>query len=201
MAAQRVVPGLVAAALLVGGCGTATHSENGSTGAAQAIPPALARQSRPIGHGPAFAPPARGPVLGRCRPVLGRRVGVHVEVFAANRVVLVAAGIGVRGPVRRLEGRISAARCFGELVTLEPTGVVLLAPGTRATVADLFRSWGRPLGPRRLLSFTGRVRVYLGGRRVREPAGRVSLTPHGEIVLEVGPYVPPHASYHFPPGA
>jgi hypothetical protein len=28
----------------------------------------------------------------------------------------------------------------------------------------------------------------------------VPLTPHAEIVLEVGPHVPPHASYTFPPG-
>ena len=214
MAAERVIArrrgggartapaaGVAAAVLLIGGCGTTSHSGTGSPAAAQAIPPGLARESRPIGRGRAFAPPARGPVLGPCRPGLGRRVGVHVEVFAADRVVLVAAGIGVRGPVRRLEGRITAARCFGELVTLEPTGVVLLAPGTRATVADLFRSWGRPLGPGRLLSFAGRVRVYVAGRRVREPAGRVALTPRGEIVLEVGPYVPPHAGYRFPPGA
>ena len=200
MAAQRVVPGLVAAAVLVG-CGTTTPPGNRPSAAVQAIPPALARQSRPIGRGPAFDPPARGPILGRCRPALGPRVGVHVEVFAADRVVLVAAGIGVRGPVRRLEGRITAARCFGELVTLEPTGVVLVAPGTRATVADLFRSWGRPLATGRLLSFTGRVRAYVAGRRVGGAAGRVALTPHAEIVLEVGPFVPPHAAYHFPPGS
>lgn len=165
------------------------------------IPPALARESRPIGRGAAFAPPARGPVLGRCRAQLGPRTGVHVEVFAADRVVLVAAGIGVRGPARYVEGRIAGAGCFGALVTLEPTGVVLMTPGTRATVADLFRSWGRPLGADHVLGFAGHVRVYVGGRRVPGPPGRVPLTPHGEIVLEVGPYVPPHAAYQFPPGS
>ena len=69
---------------------------------------------------------------------LGPRDGVHVEVFAANRVVLVAAGIGVRGPVTRSAGRITGARCYGDLVTLEPTGVVLTRPGAHLTVADLF---------------------------------------------------------------
>lgn len=208
MAAVRLRPVVAAATLLVlgtAGCGGRAEPRPAgartAAAAAQAIPPALARESRPIGHGAAFAPPAQGPVLGACRPALGRRAGVHVEVFAADRVVLVAAGIGVRGPIQRLEGRITGARCFGELVTLEPTGVVLLAPGTHATVGDLFQSWGRPLGARRLLSFTGRVRVYVAGHRVPGPAGRVALTPHAEVVLEVGPYVPPHAGYHFPPGA
>jgi hypothetical protein len=28
----------------------------------------------------------------------------------------------------------------------------------------------------------------------------VVLARHAEIVLEVGPHVPPHPAYHFPPG-
>jgi hypothetical protein len=194
---------LAVAALAVAGCGSAmrSHAGTGARPAAAAIPAALARESRPIGRGPAFAPPSRGPVLGACRPGLGRRAGVHVEVFAANEVVLVAAGIGARPPLARSAGRIAGARCFGELVTVEPTGVVLLRPGARPTVADLFRSWGQPLTVDRLASFSGRVRVYVGGRRRLGAAGAVPLTPHAEIVLEVGPYVPPHAAYHFPPGS
>jgi hypothetical protein len=191
------------AAVAVGGCGSAARSDgrSGATSAAAAIPAALARESRPIGAGRAFHPPARGPILGACRPGLGRRVGVHVEVFAANKVVLVAAGIGARPPFRRSAGRITAARCFGALTTIEPTGVVLLRPGARFTAADLFRSWGEPLTAGRVASFSGRVRVYVGGRRRAGPPGAVPLTPHAEIVLEVGPYVPPHRAYNFPPGS
>jgi hypothetical protein len=188
------------ASLAAAGCGSATRAHQAHQ-APGGIPAALARESRPIGRGPAFAPAATGPVLGPCRPGLGRRVGVHVEVFAANRVVLVAAGIGARSPLRRSEGRITGARCFGALVTLEPTGVVLVAPGARLTVSALFRSWGQPLSAHRLASFHGPVRVYVGGRRrPGSPAG-VPLRPHAEIVLEVGPYVPPHSSYQFPPGS
>jgi hypothetical protein len=137
---------------------------------------------------------------GACRAPLGRRDGVHVELFAANRVVLVAAGIGVRGPVTRSGGRITRARCYGDLVTLEPTGVVLTRPGAALTLADLFRAWGRPLSARRLLSFTGPVTVFVDGQRRPGPPGGVRLSRHGEIVLEVGPHVPPHPAYHFPPG-
>jgi hypothetical protein len=128
-----------------------------------------------------------------------------VEVFAANRVVLVAAAIGTRPPRRRSSGRITGAGCYGALVTLEPTGVVLARPGVRLTLEDLFRSWGQTLSDHRVASFTapsGRsVRVYVGGHRWPGRAGRVPLTRHAEIVVEVGPYVPPHRAYTFPPGA
>jgi hypothetical protein len=165
------------------------------------VPAALAREARPIGRGPGFHPPASGPVLGDCRRRLGVRIGVHVELFAANRVVLIAAGIGARPPLRHDAGRVTAARCFGELVTVDPTGVVLIPPGGRLTLGDLFRSWGQPLSERRMASFRGPVRVYVDGRPTAANPVGVRLVPHAEIVLEVGPYVPPHSAYRFPGGA
>ncbi len=182
--------------LALSGCG-ASPAPSSTRGA---IPAALAAQARPIGHGTAFHPAARGRVPGPCQAGLGTRSGVHVEVFAANRVVLVAAGIGVSGPLTFSGGRITGARCYGDLATLEPTGVVLTRPGARLTLADLFRAWGRPLSAHRLLSFHGPVSVFVAGHQRSGPPGRVTLTRHAEIVLEVGPHVPPHGSYHFPPG-
>jgi hypothetical protein len=162
-------------------------------------------QARPIGQGPSFHPPVRGPVVGTCDARLGPRGGVHVEVFAENRVVLVPAGIGTRPPLGFSSGRISGAGCYGALVTFEPTGVVLVRPGSSLVVADLFRAWGQPLSPDRLLSFSApdgsRVTVFVDGRPWRGAPGTVPLRRHSEIVLEVGPYVPPHASYTFPPGS
>jgi hypothetical protein len=184
-----------AAAAAMTGCGSA----------ASGIPSALIREARPIGHGAAFHPPATGPVIGTCRRRLGPRLGVHVELFAANRVVLVAAGIGVRPPLSLSEGRISGAGCYGELVTLEPTGVVLVRPGAGLILSDLFRAWGQPLTARRLVSFRtrgeARVAAFVDGRRWDGAPGRAPLQRHSEIVLEVGPYVPPHSSYQFPPGS
>jgi hypothetical protein len=143
-------------------------------------------------------------VVGRCRPALGARLGVHVEVFAANRVVLLPAGIGTRPPRGFSAGRISRARCYGALVTLEPTGVLLVRPQARLRLVDLFRAWGQPLSRARLASFsTGgarRVAVFVDGRRWHGAPGDVPLRRHSEIVLEVGPHVPPHPSYTFPPG-
>jgi hypothetical protein len=131
-------------------------------------------------------------------------MGVHVEVFGADRVVLIPAGIGTAPPLRFRSGRVASARCYGALVTLEPTGLVLLRPGARLVLADLFRSWGEPLSSRRAASFSAsgrdRVRVFVDGRRWSGSPGRVPLHAHSEVVVEVGPYVPPHSSYTFPPG-
>jgi hypothetical protein len=191
---------LIAAALSPQGCGSARHAPP----AAAAIPRPLLAQARPIGAGPHFAPPVRGPVTGRCSRRLGSRDGVHVEVFAADRVVILAAGIGTRPPRSWSQGRLARARCYGDLVTVDPTGVVLVRPGSHPVLSTLFRAWGQPLSPTRLASFstpTGSpVAVFVNGRPWPGPPGAVPLAAHSEIVLEVGPHVPPHASFRFPPG-
>jgi hypothetical protein len=187
------------AAALLGGCGSSGHADPAAT-----IPAALKAQARPIGRGPRFTPPPSGPIGGRCTRRLGDRDGVHVEVFAADRVVIVPAGIGVRPPRSFADGRLVRGRCYGDLVTVDPTGVVLVRPGSDFVLSALFRAWGQPFSPTRLASFSaprGRpVTVFVNGRRwVGSPDG-VPLTAHSEIVVEVGPHVPPHASYTFPPG-
>ena len=63
---------------------------------------------------------------------------------------------------------------------------------------------GEPLSRTRLTSFSApagtQVAVYVDGRRWNGGPGSVPLARHAEIVLEVGPRVPPHSSYAFPPG-
>ncbi|MGZ4196239.1 MAG: hypothetical protein ACXVUE_11820 [Solirubrobacteraceae bacterium] len=193
------------AAVALVGCGSSGRPAQTTASAGSPVPADLLAQARPIGHGVRYHPAATGPVVGSCRSTLGARVGAHVELFAANRVVLIAAGIGTRPPVTYSAGRIAKARCYGDLVTLEPTGVVLVRRGARLTLADLFRSWGQPLSDRRLASFSPapgrRVRVFVGGKPRSGPPGAVPLSAHSEIVLEVGPHVPPHTSYTFPPGS
>ncbi len=82
---------------------------------------------------------------------------------------------------------------------------MLIRPGTRFTLSELFRAWGEPLTPHRLAGFAapagGRVRLYVDGRPHPGPVGSLVLARHAEVVLEVGPYVPPHPAYTFPPGA
>jgi hypothetical protein len=59
--------------------------------------------------------------------------------------------------------------------------------------------WGRELSTRRLLSFRGGVRLYVNGVRRRGDPRTLVLRDRDEIVLEVGPFIPPHRSYLFPP--
>ena len=191
---------LLAVAAALAACGA-----SGDTNPLAGVPRNLVLEARPIGRGPSFHPPATGPVIGPCRSRLGARVGVHVELFAANRVVLVAEGIGTRPPLGFDAGRISSAACYGDLVTIDPTGLLLVRPGMTLTLAQLFHSWGQPLTSSRLASFPAtpgtQVSVFVDGHRSLGPPGQVLLAKHAEIVLEVGPPVPPHTSYTFPPGA
>ena len=129
---------------------------------------------------------------------------MHVEVFAANRVVIVAAGIGAEAPLKFSAGRLIGARCYGALVTLEATGVVLVRQNAELSVADLFRAWGQPLSRSRLGPFHARagspVLAFVDGHPWPGAPGAIPLTSRAEIVLEVGPRVPPHSSYTFAPG-
>jgi hypothetical protein len=198
-ATLRACVALLAAGAMLSGC-----SSGGRKAPGAGIPRALLAEARPIGRGRRFHPPARGPVIGRCRVQLGRRSAVHVEVFAANRVLLLPAGIGTRAPLQFSAARITRAGCYGSLITLDPTGLVLVRPGSRLSLSDLFRTWGQPLTPHRIASFStpaqAGVGVFVDGRRWSGSPRTVPLARHAEIVLEIGPYVQPHRSYTFPPG-
>ena len=126
----------------------------------------------PIGAGLRYHPPA--PHVRCAGAVSAQRI--HLELFANGRVVLVPAAIG----------------CW----TRDPTGVVHYRRG--ATLGGFFRAWRERLGPTRLLTFSGPVRIYRNGRRVHGDPRALALRNGDEVVLEVGPFVPPHRSYLFP---
>ena len=155
----------------------------------------------PIGVGPRFHPPAatvmvrRGEPVGRFRCASGgRRYGVHVEVFARGRVVIVPTGIGVA----------VARGCSYPARTLEPTGVIEVRRGSALTLGDFFRIWGQPLSTTRLVGFrtTGSapVRAYVAGRRWRGPMRSIPLHRHAQIVLELWTFIRPHRAFLFRPG-
>jgi hypothetical protein len=187
------------------GCGSAHHraQSTGRTHTSASLARLISAR-RPIGAGRRFHPPVRGSPLGACRRRLGRREEAHIELFAANKVVLLPAGIGIRHPRIGPSDRVDSGRCYGSLVTLDPTGVVYIRPGAVRTLAELFDAWGQPLSRTRLAGFTAasgvRVSIFIDGRRRAGPPGTAVLTNHAEIVLEVGPHVPPHLSYTFPAG-
>jgi hypothetical protein len=138
----------------------------------------------PIGTGPKFHPPAATrPADVRCTRTT--RFGVHLELFARNRVIIVPAGID--------------HRCMR---TRWPVGIVEVRG--RHTLGDFFRVWGQPLSPTRLVGFhTSRarpVRAYVGGKRWRAPLRRIPLKRHANIVVELGRYIPPKKLFLFPLG-
>jgi hypothetical protein len=138
----------------------------------------------PVGAGPRYQPPpaAHGPCT--AGPAEGR-YRAHVELFARRRAVVVPRGLGLR------------PGCRARVRTLEPTGVVHF-DRTDLTLGDLFAVWGEPLGSTRLLSFRGHVTVYVAGHRVTGPPRAVPLRDRGQVVVELGGYVPPHAAFLFP---
>jgi hypothetical protein len=154
----------------------------------------LAPAPTPIGLGPEFHP--RPAIHAACAPAaLAAGERVHLELFAKGRVVIVPAAVGVRG-ARIALGRVRAARCRARVWTLDPTGVVQFEGPTR--LGQFFRVWGRRLLPAGLLSFGGEVRLYVNGVRRRGDPRMLVLRDRDEIVLEVGPYIPPHRAYRFP---
>ncbi len=170
------------------------------------LPPAVVPW--PIGIGPHYRPPASPPGIRAAQPVGSQRCGddgtrfsVHLELFANRRVIAIPAGIGVASPFRRVGADVRPAGCVYPLHTTVPTGVVRV--GTRsATVGDIFRVWGQALGPRRLATFSSAapLRAFVNGRERPGDPRRIRLTPHAQIVLEIGAYVAPHPAYLFPKG-
>ena len=149
---------------------------------------------------------ARGLPIGGlvCRPGRRERHGAHLELFAHQRVVIVAAGIGIAPPRRRSGAYVRSGRCEYPAITVEPTGVIQVERGARLTLGDFFAIWGRPLSRTRLAGFAappgGRVLAFVGGRAWRGDPRAIPLRRHAQIVLEVRGYVPPHSRYGFPPG-
>jgi hypothetical protein len=167
-------------------------------------PPGRGRAYRPAPYGTlaAAAAPLGRLFCGRTDP---RPYGVHLELFAAGRVVMVPAGIGVAPPQRRIGAVVASGRCSYPLRTVEPTGVVEVGAGaSTATVGDLFTLWGQALDARHLAGFAappgGAVSAYLNGRRWPGKPRGIPLRRHASIVLEVASHVAPHPSYAFAPG-
>ena len=167
--------------------------------------------SRRVGRGVGFRPSARGSRGDRGASIDGMRcarkrsVGsvAHVEIFVADHVVIVPAGIGLAPPIRQRGPHLLVGRCAYPLWTVDPTGLVLLGPDRSYTLGQLFAVWEQPLGRSVVAGFHAtaheRVRVFVDGRRSQGAPAGVPLAPQSQVTIELGPYVPPHSSYRFPP--
>jgi len=195
----------LACGLLAAGCGGSAQRRVDTFSAAEDL--ASSRNSDPD---PRFKPPASGvlvdnavPVDGMsCRPGYPVASVTHVELFAANHVVIIPAGIGVAPPLRRHGVYVRGGRCVYPLRTVEPTGLVLMGPGRTRTLGELFALWGQRLSSHEVAGFHAEagqdVSVFSDGVPWRGNPAAVPLSSRAQITIEVGPYVPPHARYVFP---
>jgi hypothetical protein len=135
-----------------------------------------------------------------CGTRAGALVRAHVELFA-RRLVRRRPG---RDRDRPASSRRARPRARGALrVPAAHAGAHRrgrLDPRLRPTLGDLFAVWGQRLSRGRLLSFGGKLRVYVAGKLRRGDPRTTPLTYHAQIVVQVGGYVPPHACYLFGPG-
>src|SRR3954468_12913982 len=192
---------ILAAALAVAticGCGSDTRAE-----------PSLPRTAPGVGPTARHRPPSLGLRAARAQPIAGLRCmrgsapryGVHLELFAARRVVLIPPGIGIAPPRRRSGAYVRTGRCSYLLRTREPTGVIEVdRAGPAKTLGMFFAVWGEALRQDAMAGFRRRLRAYVNGPPWRGDPRAIPLTRHAQIVLEVGGHVRPHAGYRFPPG-
>jgi hypothetical protein len=166
-----------------------------------------------IGRGPGFELGPAGPEAAHARPVAGMRCergrhgdhyGVHLEIFARGLDVVIPAGIGIAPPRRRDGAYVRGGRCEYPVRTYEPTGLIEIDSGRRATLGQFFELWGQPLDGKRLLGFRasrrGAVLAYVNGQRWTGDPRAIPLAQHAAIVLEVRGYFPPTRRYLFPHG-
>ena len=211
-------PRLAAAALcafIVSGCGAeqpglAQRRSLTNTSQQRLSFAAAIASSRRVGPGPSFRPRPRGRGVQLAQSVDGLRCSArqavdglaHIELFAANHVVVVPAGIGVAPPMQVRDARIVGERCGYPLRTVDPTGLLLMGRGHRCTLGELFDLWGQPLSASVMAGFSAgkhhHVAVYIDGVPWNGSPGQAPLSPGSQVTVELGPHVPPHVRYLFP---
>jgi hypothetical protein len=170
--------------------------------------PPLPKTAPSVGATARHRPPSLGAPARRANPIAGlrcsrgstARYAVHLELFAAGRVVLIPPGVGIAPPRKHKGAYVSGGRCSYPLRTREPTGVIEVdRAGPPKTLGQFFAVWGQPLTKTAMAGFRGRVRAYVNGRPWQRDPRAIPLARHAQIVLEVGGHVRPHAAYRFPP--
>ena len=126
-------------------------------------------------------------------------VHTHLSVYVDGVLRPVPAGIGIVSPVvhQTPEGGFDAAsHCYYWLHVHAQDGVIHIEPpaGHSYELGQFFDLWGQPLGPDRVGPATGRLTVWVDGRRYRGDPRSIPLGSHEDVQIDVGsPVVGPHA--------
>jgi hypothetical protein len=160
-------------------------------------------QPVPIGAAPEYRPPARWPAagwgaFGGFQGGVSEGARAHLELFANQRVIVVPAGIGVSGGRTTLYGNVVDALSHARTWTLEPGGVVHLDDAD-VTLGDVFATWGQPLEPGRLLTFSRPIRAWVNGEPHEGDPRSIALHDGDQVVLVLGGDVDVHRSFAFKP--
>jgi hypothetical protein len=125
----------------------------------------------------------------------------HLAIYVSGSRQVVPAGIGIPPPQQVVNGFVEGGKCLYWLHTHDTTGVIHVeSPVQRVyTLGQFFDIWGRPLSGTQVGHATGKVTVFLDGKRFAGNPRSIKLTPHAVIQLDVGKVVPPQP-FTFPAG-
>jgi hypothetical protein len=120
-----------------------------------------------------------------CDAQEGQRIHIHKHLVILDHGQAVA--------IPQYIGIPAAARCIYWLHTHTPDGIIHIeAPKDRSfTLDDFFAVWGQPLGRKHVATAETKkgesTRVWLNGAPYTGDPGKIPLTAHADIVIQVGP--------------
>jgi hypothetical protein len=134
---------------------------------------------------------------------LAYHIHVHLAIFVNGQPKAVPLGVGMVPPVTVQKTRAgafaSSGQCFYWLHVHAQDGVVHIeSPTTRNYVlGQFFGIWGQPLSSTQVGPAQGPVTATVNGHTWEGDPSEISLTPHTQIVLNVGGPVirPPAVSF------
>ncbi len=197
---------LVAAAMLVAGCGSSGSSSAGktgtttsaSTGPTQPGGGTLGPERIPIERGTSLAPASTtlpsGSVDGvQCAPIeqLAYHIHAHLQVYVNGQPRQLPGGIGLLGPVAQETPAgpfYGAQQCYYWLHTHTADGVIHIeSPTARVyTLGDFFDEWHQPLSSSQVAGSSGQVTAFVNAKPWTQSPRAIPLTPRSVIQLDVG---------------
>jgi hypothetical protein len=198
-AAAAVLVGAVA-----GGAAAAVSTSAPSHGTTTATPGPMGPEGIPLELGTPLAPEATaasGKTVDAVRCDASEQVVYHIHthlaVYVNGSLRPIPAGIGIVSPVAAQTANgpfVSATSCYYWLHVHAQDGIIHVeSPTARAyTLGQFFAIWRQPLTTHRVGPATGRLTVFVNGRRYSGNPANITLRSREAIQIDVGtPVVQP----------